>query len=244
VFVSAGTGENPFDHEFGQWLPDIMGRVHKFAVDGLRRPSSDASSLQDAIHSNDELQSAKLQIAAQKRSIIPLGLLVVIARSHCSSTKYKVESGVSGVFVFLMSQKGMCMKCRDLEELQRRLAQSNGAASNGSAAKAEQEAAERVRAAEARCRQAEGDAATVRSKLTALQGTPPPFPPIPSPHQTLYLTILICDIGSHHQAKCWHAAIAAHILPAVTTFLRYTQHTYTGDLQARPFRGGAAASTC
>lgn len=108
------------------------------------------------------------------------------------------------------------MSCRELEELQRRLAQSNGAASNGSAARAEQEAAERVRAAEARCRQAEGDAATVRSELTALQGTPQPFFPM-QPHHPY-----MChgQLARHDQANCWHAPVAAYILPAATTFLR------------------------
>lgn len=87
VIVCAGTGENPFDHEFAQWLPGFMEQVHNFAVNGLRRPSSDASSLQDAMRGTDELQSAKLQIASQQRSTIPLGLSVVVARTPLSSIR-------------------------------------------------------------------------------------------------------------------------------------------------------------
>ena len=83
----------------------------------------------------------------------------------------------------------MCGTChRELEELRRRLSQSNGAASNGSFQKAEREADERVSAAEviarqaegvvkqaeAKVRQAEADTAAAQAAVNSLRGAPPP----------------------------------------------------------------------
>ncbi|BDA49633.1 General vesicular transport factor p115 [Coccomyxa sp. Obi] len=129
--AGAATGENPFDHEFAQWLPGFVDQVHRLSMDGLRRPSNEAA-LADYAHGADELQSARAQIADQQR---------------------------------------------ELEELRKRLSQSNGAAPDGSSQKAEREAGERVSAAEARARQAEAgvrqaeaDAAAARAEVSTLRG--------------------------------------------------------------------------
>lgn len=81
---------------------------------------------------------------------------------------------------------------REMEELRKRLSQSNGAASNGSSQKAEREAGERVSAAEARARQAEAktrqaeagvrqaeaETAAARAEVNTMRGAP--FSPLAS----------------------------------------------------------------
>lgn len=59
-------GENPFDYEFAQWLPDFVGQVHRLSMDGLRRPSNE-TALAEYAHGADELQNARARIAHQQR---------------------------------------------------------------------------------------------------------------------------------------------------------------------------------
>jgi hypothetical protein len=59
--------EDVFDQELAQWVPSFVDRVQRLAMDGLRKPSLDASPFLKTDDNEGALLAAKEHIASLTR---------------------------------------------------------------------------------------------------------------------------------------------------------------------------------